>query len=114
MVLRNSIATLCAALLLNACSGENSVKESTKEETLAPTENKVGQKLFTENCAQCHGNDGKLGASGASDLSASVLDDPELTKVITKGRNAMPGMGPILGKKKSINAVVDYVKELRK
>ncbi len=114
MVLRNPFVALCIAFMLHACSGESSVKERSAEETLPATENKLGQKLFTENCAQCHGNDGKLGASGASNLSASALDDPELTKVITKGRNAMPGMGPILGKKKSINAVVDYVKELRK
>jgi len=114
MVLRNPFVAISIAFMLHACSGESTVKEGSAEETLPATENKHGQKLFTENCAQCHGNDGKLGASGASDLSASVLNDPELTKVITKGRNAMPGMGPILGKKKSINAVVDYVKELRK
>jgi cytochrome c6 len=114
MVLRNFIAALCTALVLFACSGGSAGKESSDEDALPVTENKVGQKLFSENCAQCHGNDGKLGASGASDLSSSTLEDAELTKVIIKGRNAMPGMGPILGKKKSINAVVEYVKELRK
>jgi mono/diheme cytochrome c family protein len=114
MVLRSTLFVLGIMLVLEACSGGGSVKEATEEETLPTTENKAGQKLFTENCAQCHGNDGKLGASGASDLSSSTLADAELTKVITEGRNAMPGMGPILGNKKSINAVVEYVKELRK
>lgn len=114
MVLRHSIAALSIALVLQACSGGGSGKIGSDDETLPVTENKAGQKLFTENCAQCHGNDGKLGASGASDLSKSTLKDAELTKVITEGRNAMPGMGPVLGKKKSINAVVEYVKELRK
>ena len=114
MVLKHFIWTLGAALVLQSCSGDAAVVENDASEELPKTENSVGQDLYTENCAQCHGNDGKLGASGASDLSASTLDDAELTKVITKGRNAMPGMGPILGKKKSINAVVDYVKELRK
>ncbi len=114
MVLKHFIWTLGAALVLHSCSGEAAVVENDASEELAKTENTAGQDLYTENCAQCHGNDGKMGASGASDLSASTLDGAELTKVITEGRNAMPGMGPILGKKKSINAVVDYVKELRK
>jgi mono/diheme cytochrome c family protein len=114
MVLKRFVWILGAALVLQSCSGEATLEDNTASEELPKTENTAGQGLYTENCAQCHGNDGKLGASGASDLSASTLDDAELNKVITKGRNAMPRMGPILGKKKSINAVVDYVKELRK
>lgn len=69
--------------------------------------------LYTNNCASCHGGDGKLGIAGAKDLSASTLTDEEMKKVISNGKNAMPKYGTQLSEEE-INALVEHVKSLKK
>lgn len=49
-----------------------------------------GESLFKANCVLCHGNDGKLGASGAKDLSASTMDAAEMKQIILNGKGLMP------------------------
>jgi len=46
--------------------------------------------LYTNNCGTCHGADGKLGLSGASDLTKTQLTVDSITSVILNGRNIMP------------------------
>jgi mono/diheme cytochrome c family protein len=46
--------------------------------------------LYINNCAQCHGNDGKLGAFGAKDLTATQMDVAEIKKIILEGKGVMP------------------------
>jgi cytochrome c6 len=64
-------------------------------------------------CAQCHGEDGKLGASGAKDLSASRLSDTQITTIIKNGKGAMPSMKALLETNENINLVLSHVKGLR-
>ena len=69
--------------------------------------------LYQNNCAKCHGDDGKMGLAGAKDLSVSVLSDEETKAIIKNGKNAMSGYGKSLSDAE-ISALAEYVKTLRK
>lgn len=49
-----------------------------------------GKALYEANCTLCHGADGKLGMSGAKDLTASVMDLGAIKEIIIHGKGAMP------------------------
>lgn len=74
-------------------------------------ENK-GQLIFEQNCVTCHGLNGNLQVSGASDLTKSDLDKEQLIKVIKEGRNSMNPYKDLLTEPQ-IDAVANYVHELR-
>lgn len=108
MVLK--IIYFCSFLLLVvscSSSGDNAIPEPPE------TPEVVGENLFIMHCAACHGDDGKLGASGAKDLTSSRLDDAALTKIINEGKNGMPPMKELLGNNKNIQLVINHVKKLR-
>jgi cytochrome c6 len=69
--------------------------------------------LYAMHCAQCHGDDGKLGASGAKDLSLTSLSDNEIHARIVKGKNAMPPMGALLENEANIQLVMSHLKTLK-
>ena len=80
-----------------------------------PAARAVGQKLFLNNCAQCHASDGG-GSKGFPNLTDSDWlygGDPEVIKAsITDGRTgAMPAFGPVLGEQE-IKDVAHYVMSL--
>ena len=104
------IIYICSSLLLlvSCSSSGDNVKPGTPE-----TPEVAGENLFIMHCAACHGDDGKLGASGAKDLTASRLDDAALTKIITEGKNGMPPMKELLGNNENIQLVINHVKKLR-
>lgn len=70
--------------------------------------------LYTVNCTSCHGEDGKMGASGAKDLSESHLSDKQIKKILQKGKNAMPPMSAILENEENMDLVIQHIKTLRK
>lgn len=108
MVLKKSVLFL--GLAAQAC---NSSPELKKQDSV---ENSIvsGKNLYTLNCSSCHGADGKLGLSGAKDLTQSVLSDQQRLDIITNGKNAMPSMKEALGSTQNIQSVADYVKSLKK
>lgn len=109
MVLKGvTFSTLLFFLI--SCSGNNSSDSVLPEES--PEEK--GASLFIMHCASCHGEDGKLGASGAKDLSVSNLSDKEIENIINNGKNAMPPMKVLLENKENIDLVIKHVKSLRK
>jgi len=71
-----------------------------------------GKTLYEQKCKVCHGADGKLGLSGASDLSVSVLAHEEVVNVVTNGRNTMVGWKGVLSPTE-IEALATYVEGLR-
>lgn len=95
---------------LASCSNNQSQNDVLPPET--PEEK--GASLFIMHCASCHGEDGKLGASGAKDLTMSKLSDQEIEKILMNGKNAMPPMKVILENKENLNLVINHVKSLRK
>jgi len=76
----------------------------------------IGQRLFLNNCAQCHGSDGR-GAKGFPNLAdADWLwgGTPQAIKVsVLEGRQGvMPPMGAALGSPEMVENVANYVLSL--
>lgn len=93
---------------------------STKSVSVTPEEtdptydiNKHGAEIYTANCVNCHGQDGKMGFSGASDLSASQLDLNSRFQIIKFGKNSMQPFENRLDDIE-IRAVATYIEKLRK
>lgn len=87
------------------------------QQTKSSEENKIevtGAQLYSENCVICHGDDGKAGISGASDLSISELDEDSVRQYILKGKKSMPPFSFLFEEdKESLNRVVEHVESLR-
>lgn len=77
---------------------------------------KVGQRLFLQNCAMCHGSDarGSKGFPNLADNDWLYGGDPETIKAsIMHGRNGMmPAWKAILGGNKGVKEVASYVLQL--
>jgi mono/diheme cytochrome c family protein len=110
MVLKNSILLSCFSFLLFAC--QETPKQQYDFSSQTPAEQ--GASLYSMHCAQCHGEDGKLGASGAKNLSTSKLSDQNIIHIIKKGKGAMPSMKALLESDKNINLVLRHIKGLRR
>lgn len=111
MVLR---LTLGLGILLLAASCNSGKTESISTEEAVNSQKPDARTIYVVNCSSCHGEDGKLGASQAADLSKSKLSDAEILEMINKGNDK--GMMPYediltLEERKSI---VEFVKSLRK
>jgi cytochrome c oxidase cbb3-type subunit 3 len=76
----------------------------------------IGERLFLNNCAQCHGSDarGSRGFPNLTDVEWMYGGAPDAIKAsITQGRNGvMPPMGAALGGKDGIADVANYVLSL--
>ena len=106
MVLR-TIFLFSAVSVLQSCGSDNTT--STGEE-----EKLSGRLLYLKHCTICHGDDGKLGLSGATDLSLSRMSMGQIIQRIEEGKNAMPPMKEQLGSKENVQKVADYLLTLRK
>ena len=71
-----------------------------------------GKLIYGQVCSACHGMDGKLGISGAKDLSISVLSSTEINKTISEGKGLMQEYKDILSEQ-DIASVAAYVESLR-
>jgi cytochrome c oxidase cbb3-type subunit 3 len=81
-----------------------------------PQAREIGQGLFLNTCAQCHGSDAQ-GGKGYPNLTDSDWlygGDPEVIKTtITHGRNGMmPPMGAAIGSDDDVRNVANYVLSL--
>jgi cytochrome c oxidase cbb3-type subunit 3 len=87
-------------------------------ETVArdPQAHAIGERLFLNYCAQCHGSDarGNKGYPNLTDNDWLYGGEPSVIKeTIMKGRNGqMPPMGAALGTDKDIENVAHYVRSL--
>ena len=108
MVLRIICFCSCLLLLVSCSSSGDNVKPGPTD-----TPEVVGENLFIMHCAVCHGDDGKLGASGAKDLSSSTLNDAAILKILKEGKNAMPPMNDLLVNNENIQLVLAHTKKLR-
>jgi len=92
-----------------ACS-QNSSSTDINSETRTSSKS-----LYTLHCEACHGADGKLGVSGAANLSISSLSDKMIKNTILNGNDK--GMMPfkdLITKPSEIDSLVSFVKTLRK
>jgi uncharacterized membrane protein SirB2 len=72
-----------------------------------------GGQVYQTACIACHGSDGKLGLSGAFDLTKTNLNQDQTVEVITNGRKNMPAFKNMLTADQ-IDAVSTYVLTLKK
>lgn len=89
----NKILAALSLLLITGSYGIAEVyskKKGIRNETSTEIAATDGKALYEATCSSCHGNDGKLGLSGALDLTASQMDEAGIKEIILKGRNAMP------------------------
>jgi cytochrome c oxidase cbb3-type subunit 3 len=81
-----------------------------------PQAHEIGQRLFLNYCAQCHGSDarGNKGYPNLTDGDWLYGGEPSVIKeTIMKGRHGqMPPMGAALGSDKDIENVAHYVRSL--
>ena len=107
MVLK--IAFFILVVSTYSCSTEPKVIGTTQQD-IEPID---GAQLFLNNCASCHGVNGKLGMSGAKNLSKIILNDKQIARVIMNGKGTMPAFKEILSSDTEIQAVVKHVRTLK-
>ena len=72
----------------------------------------IGERLFANNCAGCHGSDAK-GSKGFPNLTDSDWLYGGAPETITKGRNGvMPAMGAAVGGPEDVRNLANYVLSL--
>lgn len=108
---RNKILGALSLLMLTASYGlaEIAAKHKAKvsEEAVAADGSINASVIYMDNCALCHGADGKLGMTGASDLSVTQLHSDSIKSVIMNGRGAMAKIQGLTDEQAA--AVAEYV-----
>ncbi|MCE3225499.1 MAG: cytochrome c, mono- and diheme variant family [Bacteroidetes bacterium] len=88
---QNKILAALSLLLITGSFGLAEVyhkkKGVAKDDAVADSTTPKG--LYEKNCKLCHGDDGKLGAAGAKDLTATTLDVNAIKDIILHGKNSM-------------------------
>lgn len=95
---------------------EQYLKQDIKLVARDPQARAIGERLFLNYCAQCHGSDarGNKGYPNLTDADWLYGGEPSVIKeTIMKGRNGqMPPMGAALGSDKDVENVAHYVRSL--
>ena len=91
----NKALAVLSFLLITAAFGlaemaahKNSAKVTNNDLSSDGTIN--AKQLYIDNCAKCHGENGKAGVVGASDLSITQLSADSITNLTETGRKSMP------------------------
>lgn len=110
----NKGLALMAMILIIYAYGVSETKEPLmKKETAPVAEGPAdGKSIYDLKCMNCHGTDGKLGLSGAKDLTTSALTHDEKKDIILNGKNAMMGFKDQLSDEQ-VEAVIGYISELK-
>lgn len=99
----NKALAVLSFLLLTAAFGLAEMSAKRNEARAG----KNSEELYVNNCASCHGPDGKLGLSGASDLTLTQLTTDSIASIILNGRNSMPKTNLAPAQAKDIAAYVN-------
>ncbi|HEX8516623.1 MAG TPA: cytochrome c [Bacteroidia bacterium] len=119
---RNKVLAVISLLMIIAAYGlaEMSKKQKSSSSSEPVIHNDVpaeatnsGHDIFMDNCARCHGEDGKLSLMGSPDLSASTMEMDAKIETIKKGKGAMAGFETMLTEAQ-IKAVAEYTESLKK
>lgn len=105
----NKVLAALSLLLITGSFGLAEVyhkKKGIAKDAGAVVTSNDGKTLYESNCVSCHGGDGKLGLSGAKDLSTSNLDLAGIKEIIVNGKGLMP---PAQVNDEQANAIADYV-----
>ena len=114
----NKVLAFLAVLLIVASYGlaemNKKAKTGAKIDTSTVTDPIVAGKLiYVNKCAQCHGEIGNGGVSGAKDLSLTLLSADEQKVLIRNGKNAMPGFKEDVLSETDMDAVIQYIATLK-
>jgi mono/diheme cytochrome c family protein len=89
----NKILAALSLLMITASYGLAEMsrkKKAVVSEHAVSAEGKINAEvIYTDNCALCHGADGKLGMTGAADLSKTTMDLATIKNTILNGKNTM-------------------------
>ena len=91
--MKKIIIYLLLLILIENCTEVK--KEATAKEAPIQSIND-GEAIYKKRCTSCHGMDGKLGFSGAKDLTMSSLPMTMIEMQVTQGKGAMNGFEKIL------------------
>jgi len=100
------VLAAAAALILSACGGDSEPSGDGGEASL-------GQSVYEDNCARCHGPDGEGGVGpqlGDGAVAENYPDIEDQLVVIREGRNGMPAWEGTLSPEE-IEAVAMYERE---
>tara|TARA_B100001093_G_scaffold422578_1_gene415191 strand:+ start:3308 stop:3631 length:324 start_codon:yes stop_codon:yes gene_type:complete len=97
--------------LLAQCGSAEESAESKSAPSQQPSIASV-KRAYAMKCSLCHGNDGKLMASMAPDLSVSKMSLEDRIALITYGKGAMPPQQGILDAA-TISGIAAYIEEFR-
>ncbi|WP_052695483.1 c-type cytochrome [Hymenobacter sp. AT01-02] len=106
-----STATLSAADQATLAGATEPIRTEAAAMATPPAEPEIdlvaGKTLFAQNCAVCHGLDGKLGLNGAHDLTRSNLNATGRVYMVNNGMGKMPSFQKKLTEQQ-IQEVVAY------
>lgn len=86
----NKIMAALSLLMITASYGLGEVGKKHREKgTVIAADKLDGKEIYEAKCALCHGNDGKAGLSGASDLSVTQMTTDSIKLIIQNGRRTM-------------------------
>jgi mono/diheme cytochrome c family protein len=106
MVLNKYTYFFVLSLLLLSCdSDDNTQNEEVRSSA------RSGEVLYKQNCAACHGDDGKLGAGGAMDLSKLDLSDQNIEDIILNGRKGMPSFSFVFESDEEVQNVITFIRK---
>ena len=120
--MKNSLKLICIFVVLLIFVFSWSFRSEASKTTVIETNytfNESPRDLFLNNCARCHGADGKsqteLGKlNDTPDISggkARKMSGAKITQLITKGKGSMPGFGKKLTKPQ-IKSLANYIRGL--
>jgi|TARA_B100000768_G_scaffold181990_1_gene208118 mono/diheme cytochrome c family protein len=98
-------------IILTQCAGSDTPTAQPTEDIAQPSFAAI-KRIYTMKCSLCHGNDGKLMASKAPDLSKSKMSLEDRVAIISYGKGTMPPQKGILDAA-SIRGVAAYIEEFR-
>ena len=102
---------ILAATSLLLITGTFGISEAYHKRKAIPKHDNSGivdaKALYENNCASCHGADGKLNLGGAKDLSVTQLDVAGINNLIRQGKGMMPPAMELTPEQ--ANAVAEYV-----
>lgn len=106
----SKLVLISSAFLLSSCSDSGNTEGSANEVM-------SGEKIYLQNCVSCHGKNGDLGVSGASDLSTSTKSLEEKSQFIKEGgpNGIMQAYGDKYGgslNDEQIEELAEYVESL--
>jgi mono/diheme cytochrome c family protein len=86
----NKILAALSLLMITASYGLAEVQKKKREKGAVVAETNInGSEIYALKCANCHGADGKLGFSGAADISKTAMDLATIKQTILQGKGLM-------------------------